>query len=130
MGKSRVLVKRGLLLMFAAALTMFGAYHYKIMDGPYDKLTISNMDGIIHVIKDKGEIEMIVSKINEGKRSFSYNDGFTYDYLPHGILTFENKAEKVQIGYIETTGNTVTKFWEIETGFLFDNHPVETSTKE
>ncbi|MCM3125107.1 MULTISPECIES: hypothetical protein [unclassified Mesobacillus] len=130
MVKSGLLLKLGLLIVFMTALTVYGAYHCKIVDGPYDKLTISNIDGIIHVIEDKGEIEKILSKINEGKRSFNYNDGFTYDSLPHGILNFENEAEKVQIGYIVTTGNTVTKFWEIETDFLFETLPNATSKKE
>jgi hypothetical protein len=69
MVKSRLLLKLGLLIVFMTAFTVYGAYHCKIVEGPYDKLTISNMDGIIHVIEDKSEIEKIVSKINEGKRS-------------------------------------------------------------
>jgi hypothetical protein len=39
--------------------------------------------------------------------------------MPHGMLTFENNKEKIQIAFIIPKGNAITKHWEIETNFEF-----------
>jgi hypothetical protein len=122
MAKRKMLIVLIFILVSVVLLIGVWAYQHKILSGNFDKLTISGMEGeIIQVIKDTDEIAKIVSKINESPRTFMYNDGFRYDHLPHGILTFENKTEKVQIGFILTNGNTVTKYWEIDTEFPFGN---------
>lgn len=122
MAKRKKLVSLIFVLVSAAILALYWAAHQKILSGNFDRLTVSGMDGTtIQVIKESAEIEKIISSINESPRNFIYNAGFTYDHLPHGILTFENNTEKVQIGFIITNGNTLTKHWEIETEFLFEN---------
>lgn len=122
MAKRKMLVSLIIVLGAAVLLTSVWAYQHKILSGNFDKLTINGMDGTtIQIIEDTDEISKIVSKINESPRTFMYNDGFRYDHLPHGTLTFENKREKVQIGFILTNGNTVTKYWEIDTDFPFGN---------
>ena len=122
MAKRKMLVTIIFVLVSIALLTSYWAYHHKIVYGNYDKLTISGMEGTtIQVIKDTDEIAKIVSKINESPRTLIYNNGFRYDHLPQGILTFENKTEKVKIGFILTNGNTVTRYWEIDTEFPFGN---------
>lgn len=122
MAKRKMLIALIFILVSAVLLTRVWAYQHKILSDNYDKLTISGMEGeIIQVIKDPTEIEKIISDINESPRTFKYDNGITYDYLPHGIMTFENKTEKVQIGFILTNGNTVTKYWEIDTEFPFRN---------
>lgn len=120
MAKRKKLVTVIFVLVSVILLTAYWAYHHKILSGNYDKLTVSGMEGTtIQVIKDQDEIARVIADINESPRSFKYNDGFTYDYLPVGILTFENETEKVQIGFILQTGNTITKYWEIHTEFSF-----------
>ncbi|MBT2643240.1 hypothetical protein J7I80_13455 [Bacillus sp. ISL-41] len=120
MGKRKKLVTVIFVLVSVVLLTAYWAYHHNILSGNYDKLTVSGMEGsTILVIKDQDEIAKIISDINESPRTFQYNDGLTYDYLPVGILTFENETEKVQIGFILSTGNTITKYWEIHTEFPF-----------
>ncbi|MBT2659728.1 hypothetical protein [Bacillus sp. ISL-45] len=120
MAKRKTLVTVILVLVSVILLTGYWAYHHKILSGNYDKLAVSGMDGTtIQVIKDPDEIAKIIADINGSPRTFKYNDGLTYDYLPHGVLTFENETEKVQIGFILQTGNTITKYWEIHTEFSF-----------
>lgn len=122
MAKRKMHVAVIFILVSAALLTLVWAYQHKILSGNFDKLTISGMEGkTIQVIKDPAEIGKIISDINESPRNFKYDSGLTYDYLPLGIMTFENKIEKVQIGFILTNGKTVTKFWEIDTEFPFGN---------
>lgn len=120
MAKRRRLITVFLILVSVVLLTAYWINQQKILSGEYDKLTISGMEGTtIQVINDPGEIAKIISAINESPRTFKYDNGFTYDYLPHGILTFENETEKVQIGFILTTGNAITKYWEIHTEFPY-----------
>lgn len=120
MAKRKKLVTVFLILVSVVLLTVYWAYQHNILSGEYDKLTITGMDGTtIQEINNRGEIAKIISDINESPRTFKYDNGLTYDYLPHGILTFENETEKVQIGFILTTGNTMTKHWEIHTGFPY-----------
>jgi hypothetical protein len=122
MSKRKILVTIIFVLMCVVLLTSYWAYHHKILSGNFDILTISGMEGeTIQVIKDPTEIEKIISDINDRPRNFKDDSGLRYDYLPHGIMTFENKTEKVQIGFILTNGNTVTKYWEIDTEFPFGN---------
>ncbi|MBT2694861.1 hypothetical protein [Bacillus sp. ISL-55] len=120
MAKRKKLINVFLILVSVVLLTAYWANQHKILSGDYDKLTVSGMEGTtILVINDRDEIGKIISAINESPRTFKYDNGFTYDYLPQGILTFENEKEKVQIGFIFTTGNTVTKYWEIHTDFPY-----------
>ena len=120
MAKRRKLITAFLILVTVVLLTAYWAYQHNILSGEYDKLTITGMEGkTIQVINDRDEIAKIISDINDSPRTFKYDNGFTYDYLPQGILTFENETEKVQIGFILTTGNTINKYWEIHTGFPY-----------
>jgi len=120
MAKRKKLITVIIVMVSVVLLTVYWAYHHEILSGNYDKLTVSGMDGTtIQVIKDPDEIAKVISDINESPRTLKYNDGLTYDYLPVGILTFENETEKMQIGFILQTGNTITKYWEIHTEFPF-----------
>lgn len=122
MTKRKILLKVILLIAVACFVTLYWANNHKIVSGRYDKLTITTMAKPTVAIEDPSEIARIISEINESPRSFRLNDGFTYDYLPQGILTFENDTEKFQIGFIIKNGNTITKHWEIDTDFKFGNH--------
>lgn len=120
MAKRKKLVTDIIVMMCVILLTVYWAYNYKVLSGNYNKLTVSGMEGkTILIIKDPDEIAKVIEDINESPRTFKYNTGLTYDYLPHGILTFENETEKVQIGFILPTGKTITKYWEVHTEFPF-----------
>ncbi|WLR55834.1 hypothetical protein LC048_02165 [Mesobacillus subterraneus] len=122
MARRKLLLSLIFILVSVVLFTLYWAYHHKILSGDFDKLTIHGMKGeTIQVLKDRNEIAKIISDINESPRNFKFDNGLTYDYLPHGIMTFENKTKKVQIGVILTNGNTVTKYWEIDTEFPFGN---------
>ncbi len=121
MTKRKILLKVILLIAVACFVTLYWANNHKIVSGRYDKLTITTMAKTTVAIEDQSEIAKIISEINESPRSFRFRDGFTYDYLPQGILTFENDTEKFQIGFIIKNGNTITKYWEIDTDFKFGN---------
>lgn len=122
MAKRKLLVALIFVLVSTALFTTYWTYHHKILSGDYEKLTISGMEGeTIQIIKDPAEIAEIISDINDSPRNFKYDSGLTYDYLPHGIMTFENKTEKVQIGLLLKSGRTITKYWEIDTEFPFGN---------
>jgi len=120
--KRKILLKVILLIVVACFVTLYWAYNHKIVSGKYNKLIISNMEKNTVTIEDQKVIARIISEINESPRSFRFDNGFTYDYLPHGMLTFENDTEKVQIGFIIKNGNAITKYWEIDTDFKFGNH--------
>jgi hypothetical protein len=122
MTKRKILFKVILLIAVACFVTLYWAYNHKIVSGSYKKLTITTMGKATVTIENQSEITRTISEINESPRSFSFNNGFTYDYLPQGILTFENDTEKVQIGFLIKNGNTITKYWEIDTDFKFGNH--------
>jgi hypothetical protein len=95
-------------------------YHFKIIDGNYDKLTITKMGETMAVIENKEEIDRIIDQINQSSRMFQPKfSGFRYDYMPYGILIFENDQEKVKIGFVLPKGNVLTQYWEIETNFDF-----------
>jgi hypothetical protein len=94
-------------------------YNNKIVDGNYDRLTITKMGETTDIITDKDEINNIISQINESPRKFNPNRGLRYDYLPHGILIFDNDKGKLEIGFVIPKGNILTKYWEIETEFEF-----------
>jgi hypothetical protein len=109
-----------ILLVFLIILfTMSWVYNYKIIDGNYDRLTITKMGETTHIITDKEEINKIINQINSSSRSFKLNSRFRYDYLPHGILIFENDKGTLEIGFVIPKGNILTKYWEIETEFEF-----------
>jgi hypothetical protein len=92
----------------------------KLIDGHYESLTITTMDNnTVEVINDKDEIEKIINHINNSPRKFKYDSGMTYDYMPLGLLTFENGNERVQLAFIMSKGNVITKYWEIKTEFRF-----------
>ncbi|MCM3664039.1 hypothetical protein M3204_06475 [Mesobacillus subterraneus] len=120
--KRKILLKVVLFIAVACFVTLYWAYNYKIVSGMYEKLTITTMGKTTVTIENQSQITRIISEINESPRSFSFNNGFTYDYLPHGMLTFENDTEKVQIGFLIKNGNTITKYWEIDTDFKFGTH--------
>ena len=105
-----------LIILFA----IIWAYHYKIIDGDYTRLTIKQMDGKTKTVTDINEINKIMHDINKSPRSFNPNSGFRYDYLPHGMLIFENAEEKFELGFVIPKGNVVTKYWEIKTEFEFE----------
>ena len=116
--KKRFLI--GVLLIFSAGLlSLFWLYNYEIIGEHFDKLTVTSMGRNLVTIEDKTEIARIISEINQSPRSFQHDNGFTYDYLQMGILSFENDMEKLEIGFIIRNGNTVTKYWEIDTDFQF-----------
>lgn len=121
MDKRKMLLALAFLLLTTGSLIVYWADQHKIVSEDFDKLTITSMDNKIEIIEDKAQIARIISKINESPRSFRINDEFTYDYLPHGVLTFENETEKVQIGLIIKNGKTITKYWEIDTDLFFDH---------
>jgi hypothetical protein len=122
MTKRKILFKVILLIAVACFVTLYWAYNHKIVSGSYNKLTISSKENNTVTIEDQKEIVRIISEINKSPRSFRFDNRFTYDYLPQGILTFENDTEKVQIGFLIKNGNTITKYWEIDTDFKFGNH--------
>jgi hypothetical protein len=109
-----------LLACIVSILTLIWFYNHKIIEGNYHKLTITKMGKTIDVIENKDEIDRLISQINNSPRTFNPNtSGFRYDYMPYGILIFENDKEEVKIGYIIPKGNALTKHWEIETNFEF-----------
>lgn len=119
MVKRKMFLTSVLLLVTMGLLTGYWAYQHQIVSGDFDKLTITSMDNEIEIIDDKAQIARVISEINDSPRSFRLHDGFTYDHLPHGVLTFENETEKVEIGFLIKNGKTLTKYWEIDTGFHF-----------
>jgi hypothetical protein len=118
--KKKWFVRTTLLAILVSLFTIAWFYHHKIIDGDYDKLTITKMGKTIAVIENKEEIDQIINKINHSPRTFNPNfSGFRYDYMPYGILIFENDREKLKVGFIIPKGNVLTKHWEIETHFQF-----------
>jgi len=107
------------ILLLILLFTIIWAYHHKIIDGYYTRLTIKEMDGTTKSISDIDEINKIMDDINNSPRSFNRNRGFRYDHLPHGVLIFENAEEKVEFGFVISKGNVVTKYLEIKTEFTF-----------
>lgn len=117
MKKTRYII---LLIILLIAIGGIWSYNYKIVDGEYDKLTITVHGRTEQIITDKERINNIIKRINDSERVFKPNSsGLRYDYLSHGILTFENNNEEYQIGFVIPKGNVVTKYWEVETEFEF-----------
>ncbi|WP_139364886.1 hypothetical protein [Sutcliffiella halmapala] len=110
-----ILVVISLLLSIA----LIWLYHHKIIEGQYNKLTISKMGDSLYVIHNKEEINRIMRKINTSPRTFHPTNGFRYDHLPHGTLLFENDNELVEIEIVFQKGNVLTRYWEIETNLEF-----------
>lgn len=108
-----------LLFSLIGLVTFIWIKNYKIIDGNYNKLTISKMGTTTEVIINTVEIESIINKINNSPRKFHPNTLLHYDYVPHGLLIFQNEKEKVEIEFVIPKGNTLTKYWEIETDFEF-----------
>ncbi|WP_409272007.1 hypothetical protein V1499_20075 [Neobacillus sp. SCS-31] len=100
-------------------IMVIAAYHYNIIDGDYDKLTITKMDKTVAIITNKAAIEEIIDRINDSPRRFLRKTGFTYDYLPYGFLIFENEEEKVEHAFYLFKGNIVIGYWDIDTKFEF-----------
>ena len=116
MRKKRWILLTSLILILSS---VYGFYNYKIIKGEYDSLTITKMGKTTAIINDIDEINKIIELINKSPRKFNPNRGFRYDYLPHGLLIFESENERFEIGFVIPKGNTLTKYWEIETNFEF-----------
>jgi hypothetical protein len=118
--KKKWVVRFTLLACLISLFMLIWFYNHKIIDGNYHTLTITKMGKTTAVIENKDEIDKIIYKINNSPRTFNPNfSGFRYDYMPYGILTFENDIEEFKIGFIIPRGNITTKHWEIETNFEF-----------
>lgn len=120
MAKKKVVLSTLFTSLLIILFAIICAYNYKIIDGDFTSLTIKEMDGTTESITDIDEIHKIMHEINSSPRSFNPNSGFRYDYLPHGVLIFENAEEKFELGFVIPKGNVVTKYWEIETEFDFE----------
>lgn len=109
-----------LLICLITLSTLIWVNNHKIIDGNYNKITITNMGrNTTDVIENKEEINKIINHINDSPRTFNPNRGFRYDNIPHAILIFESDKEKVSLGFVIPKGNALTKYWEIETNFEF-----------
>jgi hypothetical protein len=118
--KKKAFVCTTILTCLLSLFTLIWFHNHKIIVGNYHKLTITKMGKTTEVIVNKDEIDKIISQINNSPRTFHPNiSGLRYDYMPYGILIFENDKEEVKIGFIIPEGNAITKYWEIETNFEF-----------
>lgn len=97
-------------------------HNHKIIEGQYDKLTITKMGNILYRIENKEKIDRIINQINANSRTFNPNNGFRYDHLRHGTLIFESQNEKMELEIVFPKGNVLTKYWEIETNFEFTDY--------
>lgn len=122
MGKREKLLSATLLITVFSLLILYWAFNHKIISGKYEKLTITSTEETDVTINDQTEIERVIAEINQSPRSLKIDNGFTYDYLHHGILSFENDTEKVEIGFIIKNGNTLTRYWEIDTDLNFEGN--------
>ncbi|MEL3974410.1 hypothetical protein AAEO50_19145 [Rossellomorea oryzaecorticis] len=104
-------------------ITVYWFCHYPIIEDDYTELSISKDGQIVYVIDDQDLIRKIIDKVNTSPRSYHPQNGFRYDYLPHGVLIFKNGAEKRELAFVMPMGNVVTKYWEIETSFDFGEDP-------
>lgn len=120
MAKKKLVFSTLFIFLLIILFTIIWAYHHKIIDSHYTRLTIKEMGGTTKSVSDVDEINKIMDDINNSPRSFHPNRGFRYDYLPHGVLVFENAEEKVELAFVISKGNVVTKYWEIETEFEFE----------
>ena len=120
MVKKKIVSSTLFIFLLIILFTIIWGYNHKIIDGHYTRLTIKEMGGTTKSISDIEKINKIMDGINNSPRSFNPNRGFRYDYLPHGVLIFENAEEKFELGFVISKGNVVTKYWEIETGFEFE----------
>ncbi|MEH7444167.1 hypothetical protein V7201_17785 [Bacillus sp. JJ1122] len=122
MAKKKLVFTTLSFFLFIILFTIIWAYHHKIIDGHYTRLTIKEMGGTTKSISDLDDINKIMDDINNNPRSFNPNNGFRYDYLPHGVLIFENAEEKVELRFVisKDKGNVITKYCEIETEFEFE----------
>ena len=119
-----LIAKKRLIPGFFAAVCLLGIsvywiYRAPIVEGDFDELRVSTQGQEVKVIVDKEQIREIMEQINTSSRSWHPQNGFRYDYLPHGMLTFKKGSEKVELGVVLPKGNVVTKYWEVETGFGF-----------
>jgi hypothetical protein len=120
MNKKKWFVLTTSIACLVGLLTLIWIYNHKMIDGNYHKLTITKMGQTTEVIENKAVIDQIISQINNSPRTFNPNfSGLRYDYMPHGMLTFENETGEVKIGFIIPKGNVITKHWEIKTNFEF-----------
>lgn len=108
-----------LLVILLMLVFLFWAFNHRIIEGSYDKVTITKMGETKSVITDKTEIENIMKTINDSTRTYNPQNGFRYDYVPHVFLLFESDNEEVIVEFIIPKGNVLTKYWEIKTEFEF-----------
>lgn len=114
--------KRNMLITSLSFLTILiiviWVRNYEMINGQYQKLTITKLGGTIMVICDPAEIEKVVELINTSPRSFFlFDSGFKYDYLPHGLFIFEKEEKKVELGFVVSEENklfVLSNHWEIE----------------
>ncbi|MFS0864738.1 hypothetical protein [Fredinandcohnia sp. 179-A 10B2 NHS] len=117
--KTRNILGLFILVLLLILVALFWAFNHRIIEGSYDKVTITKLGESKSVITDKTEIENIMKTINDSPRTYNPQNGFRYDYVPHGFLQFENENEEVIVEFIIPKGNVLTKYWEIETEFEF-----------
>ncbi|MEQ2529303.1 hypothetical protein EKG37_07340 [Robertmurraya yapensis] len=107
-----------LLFIFAILLIVIWAFNVNVIEGDFDKLTITETGETIKVITNKDEIEHVIELINTSPRSlFLFDTGLKYDYLPHGMFIFEKDREKLEMGFVlteENELNVLANHWEIE----------------
>ncbi|WP_456279083.1 hypothetical protein [Bacillus sp. AK128] len=94
-----------------------------IEENKYDKVSITKSGEIIQVITNKDDIQRLISEINNSPRTLTLRKGFKYDYLPHGVVTFENQKEKIEVGIVYPIGNILTRYWDIKTEFDLESEP-------
>ena len=63
------------------------------------------MDHRTEVITNKNELDTIIDNVNDSPRRLIFKDR-EFDYLPHGMLIFENAMEKRKVGIIYPEGNS------------------------
>ncbi|MEH7883908.1 hypothetical protein V7654_06240 [Bacillus sp. JJ1609] len=120
MTKKKLVLSSLFVIFFIILFTIIWVYNAKMIDGPFTRLTIAKMGETTDVITDIAEINKIVHRINNSPRTLNPNNGFRYDYMSRGTLTFENDEEKVEVEFVLPKGNILTKYWEIETEFEFE----------
>ena len=117
--KKKLVLSSLFVIFFIILFTIIWVYNAKMIDGHFTRLTIAKMGETTDVITDINEINKIVHRINNSPRTLNPNNGFRYDYMSRGTLTFENDEEKVEVEFVLPKGNILTKYWEIETEFEF-----------
>ncbi|MCA1054358.1 hypothetical protein LCM10_05115 [Rossellomorea aquimaris] len=123
MSKLRILTIILLSLSLLSGIALYGLYHYKIVRDDYTELLVWKDGQIVYEIDDTEQITAIKDKINKSPRHYRYDNGFRYDSVPIGVLTFKKAGKKKQLGFVTPEGNVFTKYWLIETKFDFGENP-------